>query len=80
MANNNRNSNDSLARSHSSWSNTKLTSLCVITIILFSLCWLILGCKGLILTLISETIYYIILGVVAALTLLCLIGFNKFKR
>ena len=76
----NRNNNDSLSRSHSTWSNTKLTSLCIITIILFTLCWLILGCKALILVVLSETIYYIILGAVATLTVLCLIGFNKFKR
>lgn len=76
-----RNDSESLKRSHSTWSNTKLTALCVVTVILFSLVWLLLGLRGRVIALInSSTIYYIALGVVAALTLLCLIGFNKFKR
>ena len=76
----NRNDSESLKRSHSTWSNTKLTALCVVTVILFSLVWLLLGLKVQVVGLIGATVYYIALCVVAALTVLCLIGFNKFKR
>ena len=75
-----RNDSTSLQKSHSAWSNTKLTTLCVVTVILFSLVWLLLGLRIQGIGFIGETVYYIALGVVAALTLLCLIGFNKFKR
>ena len=75
-----RNDSASLAKSHSTWSNTKLTALCVVTVILFSLVWLLLGLKDKVISLTSGTVFYIALGVTAALTLLCLIGFNKFKR
>ena len=76
----NRNDSESLRRSHSTWSNTKLTALCVVTVILFSLVWLLLGLRVQVISFIGVTVYYIALGVVAALTVLCLIGFNKFKR
>ena len=76
----NRNDSESLRRSHSTWSNTKLTALCVVTVILFSLVWLLLGLRVQVISFIGVTDYYIALGVVAALTVLCLIGFNKFKR
>ena len=76
----NRNDSESLKRSHSTWSNTKLTALCVVTVILFSLVWLLLGLRVQVIGFIGATVYYIALGVVAALTILCLIGFNKFKR
>ena len=75
-----RNDSASLQRSHSTWSNTKLTTLCVVTVILFSLVWLLLGLRVQVIAMISQTVFYIVLGVVALLTLLCLIGFNKFKR
>ena len=77
---NQRNDADSLKRSHSTWSNTKLTSLCVVTIILFSLVWLVLGFKDFIETYTSSLVFYIALGSSALLTILCLLGFNKFKR
>ena len=76
----NRNDSESLKRSHSTWSNTKLTALCVVTVILFSLVWLLLGLRVQVIGFIGATVYYIALVVVAALTVLCLIGFNKFKR
>ena len=80
MAQNQRNDSESLKRSHSTWSNTKLTALCVVTVILFSLVWLLLGLQPHIVALVGSVVFYIALGVVAALTVLCLIGFNKFKR
>ena len=78
--NHQRNDSASLQKSHSAWSNTKLTTLCVVTVILFSIVWLLLGLRDKLIPVISATVFYIALGVSAALTLLCLIGFNKFKR
>ena len=78
--NNGRNDSESLKRSHSGWSNTKLTTLCVVTVILFSLVWLLLGLRVQVIDLLGKTVFYIAFGVSAALTVLCLIGFNKFKR
>ena len=75
-----RNDSESLKRSHSGWSNTKLTALCVVTVILFSLVWLLLGLRVQVTNLLGATVFYIALGVSASLTILCLIGFNKFKR
>lgn len=75
-----RDNRTSLARSHSTWSNTKLTSLCVVTILLFTVLWAILGFKDYIVSYTSEVVFYIALVASAVLTLLCLIGFNKFKR
>ena len=78
--NHERNNSESLKRSHSGWSNTKLTALCVVTVILFSLVWLLLGLRVKAIELVGATVFYIALGVSAALTVICLIGFNKFKR
>lgn len=68
---------ESLKRSHSAWSNTKLTSLCVVSVLVFTAFWAALGLKDI---LGAGTLWIIALVVTGALSALCLLGFNKFKR
>ena len=66
----------SLAKSHSVFSNTKLTILSLITIISFSLTWLAVAYY-----LYQANTFVLIVGGISLLVFICcLIGFNKFKR
>lgn len=66
----------SLEKSHSFFSNTKLTVLSLITIISFSLTWLAVAYY-----LYQANTFVLIIGVISLLVFICcLIGFNKFKR
>ncbi len=66
----------SLEKSHSKWSNTKLTALCVVATIAVSAFWAFLGLKDYL----NQVFFYIALGITAVLSLLSLLLFNKFKR
>ena len=70
----------SLEKSHSTWSNTKLTSLCVFTVLFVSLFWLSLGLYPKIADMINTVVAIACIAVSAVLSILCLIGFNKFTR
>ncbi|MDE7100485.1 MAG: hypothetical protein K2O05_01365 [Anaeroplasmataceae bacterium] len=69
----------SLEKSHSKWSNAKLTMLCVLATIFVSVFWLLLGLNGLD-NFLNKIAYYCLLGASALGTILCLVLFNKFKR
>ena len=71
---NKKNNNESLKKSHSAWSNTKLTSLCVVTILLVSIFWVALGLKDFL-----DKWFLPVVIASGVLSLLCLLGFNKFK-
>lgn len=66
----------SLEKSHSVWSNTKLTFLCILTIIAVTVLWGTLA----LFTVLPKIVCYILLGCSAGLSVLCLLLFNKFKR
>ena len=72
MANNNK---TSLEKSHSAWSNTKLTALCVFTILVVTLFWVSLGLKSFL----DKLFLPCVIGF-GILSVLCLLMFNKFKR
>lgn len=78
MDNKKYNEADSLKRSHSKASNAKLTLLCFITIIAFSMLWI--GLSLIKTSYVSNTIAIVITSVGGVLTILGLIGFNAFKR
>ena len=75
---NKNNNKTSLEKSHSAWSNTKLTFLCILSIIVYSLLWVSVGL--LVFKVITNALIYVMVGVFAVLTVLCLLMFNKFKR
>ena len=77
MANNNK---TSLEKSHSAWSNTKLTTLCVLTVIFVSAFWLSLGLYNKLAALINTAVAIITIAVFFALSFLCLLGLRKFSR
>lgn len=66
----------SLEKSHSVWSNTKLTLICLLAILAVTAFWGTLT----LFNVLQKTICYIILGCSAGLSVLCLLIFNKFKR
>lgn len=72
------NEKESLKRSHSKVSNAKLTLLCFITIIAFTLLWI--GISFIFIDKIPNTLAYIVTGLSGVITILGLIGFNLFKR
>lgn len=66
----------SLSKSHSVFSNTKLTVLSLITIVFFTLMWLSIAYY-----LYQANTFVLIIGIISLLVFICcLIGFNKFKR
>ncbi len=66
----------SLEKSHSKWSNTKLTALCIIASFAVSLFWLFLGLKDQL----HQAVFYVGLGASLVVSVLCLVLFNHFKR
>ena len=70
----------SLEKSHSAWSNTKLTSLCIFAVLFISAFWLSLGLYTKIADAINTVVAIICIAVTGGLSVLCLIGFNKFTR
>ena len=70
----------SLEKSHSTWSNTKLTGLCIATIICFSLAWIMLALSTKHIVVLTPTFDMFIVFALFVATIVCLIGFNKFKR
>lgn len=77
MADNNK---TSLEKSHSAWSNTKLTTLCVLTVIFVSAFWLSLGLYNKLSELINTAVAIIAIAATFALSFLCLLGLRKFSR
>ena len=77
MANDNK---TSLEKSHSAWSNTKLTTLCVLTVIFVSAFWLSLGLYNKLAALINTAVAIIAIAVFFGLSFLCLLGLRKFSR
>ena len=66
----------SLSKSHSVFSNTKLTVLSLITIVCFTLMWLSIAYY-----LYQANTFVLIIGIISLLVFICcLIGFSKFKR
>ena len=74
----NRNDKDSLARSHSKSSNAKLTMLCLFSSIALAGAVLFIGAT--IAEFLDPMIAYIGAGVCAAIVVLCLLMFSRFKR
>ncbi len=70
----------SLEKSHSAWSNTKLTTLCVLTVLFVSAFWLSLGLFTKITEMTSNVVAIIIVAVTFVLSALGILGFSKFTR
>ena len=70
----------SLEKSHSAWSNTKLTTLCVFTVLFVSAFWLSLGLVNKITDLTSNVVAIIVVAVTFVLSALGILGFSKFTR
>ena len=71
--------NNDLARSHSKWSNFKLTLKSLLLVISFNLLWVILFFKDKL----SETnqlLFYSLLGLDCIVIILLMISFHNFKR
>lgn len=77
MANNNK---TSLEKSHSAWSNTKLTTLCVLTVIFVSAFWLCLGLYNKLASLVNTAVAIISVVATFALSFLCMLGLRRFSR
>ncbi len=78
MENKKRNDSESLKRSHSKSSNAKLTLLCFVTILVFSVLWVSIALIGS--DFLPQAFSIVLCAVSSVLTLLGLIGFNLFKR
>ena len=76
MNNNNSNNSDSLKKSHSKFSNFKLTLLCIIATLAISALWLVLGFKNSL----TTTWFYTLIGITGGVSLLSVLLFNAFKR
>ncbi|MFA6861773.1 MAG: hypothetical protein WCR56_05285 [Bacilli bacterium] len=74
--NNNSNNNDALKKSHSKWSNFKLTLLCLVATIAISALWLVLGFKESI----STTMFYTLVAITGGVSALSIVLFSIFKR
>lgn len=74
--NNNSNNNDALKKSHSKWSNFKLTLLCLVATIAISTLWLVLGFKESI----STTMFYTLVAITGGVSALSIVLFSIFKR
>ena len=68
--------NTSLQKSHSAWSNLKLTLLCVLTVIAVTVFWGTLALADRLPLPLAILLSALSLG----LTVLCVIAFNKFHR
>jgi predicted permease len=76
MNNNNSNNNDSLKKSHSKFSNFKLTLLCIIATLAISALWAVLGFKDSL----TTTWFYTLIGITGGISLISILLFNAFKR
>ena len=74
------NSKTSLQKSHSAWSNTKLTLLCILASFAFAGIWITLALKNFFIVRNLDALFIILLVATSVVTFLCLIMFNKFKR
>ena len=70
--------NTSLKKSHSVYSNFKLTLLCIITTITVSLLLVLIGIIAS--NILTGSYLYIILGIISACVLVELVLFSRFKR
>lgn len=68
----------SIEKSHSKWSNTKLTFLCILSAICFAVFFVGLGMIGLKSVQTIIGVLFTIIGALAAA--LCILLLNKFKR
>lgn len=66
----------SLEKSHSKWSNTKLTLLCIVASLAVGLFWTVLGLKEYF----EDIYFYLSLGFGLIIVGACLVGFHFFKR
>ena len=73
--NNNSNNNDALKKSHSKWSNFKLTLLCLVATIAISALWLVLGFKESI----STTMFYTLVAITGGVSALSIVLFSILK-
>jgi hypothetical protein len=71
--------NNDLARSHSKWSNFKLTLKSLLLVISFNLLWVILFFKDK-LSENNQLLFYSLLGLDAIVIILLMISFHNFKR
>jgi hypothetical protein len=74
--NNNSNNNDALKKSHSKWSNFKLTLLCLVATIAISALWLVLGFKESL----TSTMFYTLIAITGGVSALSIALFSIFKR
>ena len=70
--------NTSLKKSHSVYSNFKLTLLCIITTITVTLLWVLIGIIAS--NILTGSYVDIILGIISACVLVELVLFSRFKR
>ena len=70
--------NTSLKKSHSVYSNFKLTLLCIITTITVTLLWVLIGIIAS--NILTGSYLYSILGIISACVLVELVLFSRFKR
>lgn len=70
----------SLERSHSGWSNTKLTILCIISSLAVTCVWVFLALKNTFAANGQIMIFTIGIIVSSLISLITLVLFNKFKR
>lgn len=70
--------NTSLKKSHSVYSNFKLTLLCIITTITVTLLWVLIGIIAS--NILTGSYLYIILEIISACVLVELVLFSRFKR
>lgn len=68
-----------LERSHSKWSNFKLTLKSLLLVISFNLLWVILFFKDELIN-VNTSLFVILLSADFILLILCMIGFRKFTR
>ena len=78
MATNNKQNKTSLEKSHSAWSNTKLTFLAVETVLVYTALWAVIALT--VFHKLTGALAYILIGACAAVTVLNFLAFNKFKR
>ena len=70
----------SLEKSHSAWSNTKLTVLCIISSLAVTAVWVFLALKDTLFNKGLVNLFTIGIVISSLISLITLIMFNKFKR
>ena len=76
----NQNNKTSLEKSHSKWSNAKLTMLCLLSNIAVSAVWVVLALKNVFLNNNLKLIFILLLCVSGLTFIITLLLFDKFKR